>query len=452
MNHPGIHQEVTTSSPGKRGWPTLLVILLFAFAAFQEIYLHGRWRTNDILGWDIESYYHYLPAAFIQHDLRDLSYVEHVDSILHPDGSHSRFGIHRNKRTGHDVIKFPYGTALFELPLFLVTHAVVSVTGSYPADGYSLPYQLSVCASTVLFVCFGSWLLACFLRGYVRERDVFIAIVTIGFGTNLFFYSTLNAGMSHGYLFFLFSAILLLTQRWHAQQLAATAALLGVAMGLTLVVRPVDGLVAIVPLLWRSSGKDGQRNTISLMRSRPRQAILMLAGLLLVGLPQLLYWKWTTGELIHYSYGEEGFNFGTPHIIDGILSYRKGWLIYSPLVSLGLIGLLLMLCDRATRHLAVPVLVFLAIFIYLVFSWWQWWYGGGFGCRPLVSSLALLALPVAILSQWLFRRHWLLGVSLIVVISAGIKLNMEQQNQYRKTIIHWDSMNKERYWKAVDRL
>lgn len=428
-------------------WPGALVILFFVFAAAQEIHLHGQWRSNTVLSWDIGSYYHYLPAAFIHTDLRDLSYVAHTDSILHPDGSQSRFGINVDPTTGHDVIKFPCGTALFELPLFLVTHAYVALSGTYPADGYSLPYQLSVCASTVLFVSFGLWLLAAFLRRYVEEGYVVVALVVIAFGTNLFYYSTLAAGMSHGYLFFLFAAVLYLTDRWQRDPRATTVALLGLAIGLSVVVRPVDGLIFLVPLLWRSP-VNGEWSAIRLLRTHPRQTFLLGTCIIAACLPQLLYWKWTTGSFVHYSYPGEGFDFTQPHVVEGLMGYRKGWLIYSPLVILGLIGLASMFGDRSMRYLAIPVVSFLAVFTYIVFSWTQWWYGGSFGSRPMVSALALLALPVAYLARQLFSRHRVLGLLLVVVIAGGIKLNMFQQNQYRRGIIHWDSMTGEQYWEV----
>ncbi|MBK8498087.1 MAG: hypothetical protein IPL52_04540 [Flavobacteriales bacterium] len=427
-------------------WPSALVVLFFTYAAWQEIDKHGAWRNGRVFTWDIEGYYHYLPAAIIHRDLRDLGYVAALDSAIHTDDPHVRFGIHTAPATGHDLNKFPCGTAFFELPLFLVAHAYALRHAHYEANGYTLPYQVAVCASTVLFVSLGLWLLRAFLRKHASERDTTLALVAIAFGTNLFYYSTLAAGMSHGYLFFLFAAVLYLTDRWHRRPNARTAALLGLAIGWTLITRPVDGLVVLVPLLWHHKPNGHWRSSFALLRQRPGHAILAAVAIIIACLPQMLYWKHVTGDLIHYSYHDEGFDFLHPHIIDGLFSYKKGWLLYSPLVAFGLAGLALMLFDREARPHAWPVVVFLPVMCYVVFSWMQWWYGGSFGCRPLVSALALLALPLAYLSKRVFQWHWSLGMALVLLVAGGIKLNMFQQDQYRKAIIHWQDQTRDLYW------
>ncbi len=450
--HPGLlRMKETIARLMRSPWPSALVVCFFSFAALQEIDRHAGWKTGGAFGWDIEGYYHYLPAAFIRGDLQDLSYVAHIDSILHADGSQSRFGIHVHPGTRHDVIKFSCGTALFELPLFLVAHAYASLQDQYPADGYSLPYQLSIYLSTVLFVSLGLWTLRSFLRRHSTERDTVIAIATVAFGTNLFFYSTLNAGMSHGYVFFLFASVIDLSDRWHLRPQASIAALLGVTLGLTVLVRPVDGLVVLIPLLWKLLSNESGPSTYALVRKHPSHIALVVVLACIACTPQLLYWKHTTGEFIHYSYHGEGFDLVQPHIVDGLFSYRKGWLVYSPLVVIGLLGLGAMMLDRKTRWRALPIVIFLPVMAYVVFSWTQWWYGGSFGCRPLVPALALLALPIAHLARSLFAKHLVLGSGLVIIIALGIKLNMLQQNQYRLCIIHFDSMTKELYWEAVKR-
>ncbi len=433
----------------KRSVASSIVILFFGFSAVQEFQRHGRWQTNNVLEWDIEAYYHYLPAAIIHGDIRDLSYVYHVDSLLHPEG-HIGFGLHVHPLTGHHVIKYTMGTAVFELPLFLVAHSYALLSGSYPADGYSCPYQIAVALSSALFAMLGFWILGRFIRRRATERDTCVALIAIGFGTNLFFYSTFNAGMSHAYLFFLFAAVLLLTDNLFRDPRRSTACWLGLTIGLTVLVRPVDGLVVLIPLLWSARSAPGTLNALSIARRRPSLIITTLFVTALTMLPQLAYWFQTTGNALYYSYLEEGFDFTSPHIIDGLFSYRKGWFVYTPLAGAGVIGLLLMLFDRDQRRMAIPVVIFLAVFCFVVFSWTNWWYGGSFGCRPLVSALALLGLPIAHLSRSLFERHWTLWLAFVLVIAGGIKLNMYQQNQYRRGKIHWDSMTKEAYWKVLN--
>ena len=47
----------------------------------------------------------------------------------------------------------------------------------------------------------------------------------------------------------------------------------------------------------------------------------------------MLYWKHIMGTFFFYSYDQEGFFFGNSHVLDGLLSYRKGWFIYTPIMA-----------------------------------------------------------------------------------------------------------------------
>jgi hypothetical protein len=136
-----------------------------------------------------------------------------------------------------------------------------------------------------------------------------------------------------------------------------------------------------------------------------------------------------------------------------LFGFRKGWFIYSPLVFLGFIGLGMMLLDRRTRSSGIPVMAYFVPAIYVAFSWYQWWYGGGFGCRALLGSLPLLGLPLAHLTERAFAVGKACAAVLLVIVILGVRLNYFQTEQYLATIIHWDSMTWDRYWEVfgVDR-
>lgn len=430
-------------------WPSALVVLFFVLASLSEVHKFGAWKKGDLFSWDIEGYHHYLPALIIHGGVGNLAYVDSLDARIHEVQDHQRFGIHHIASTGKDLNKFTCGVALFNLPGFLIAHAYARCTAPLEADGYSRPYQVAVTLSTVFFAALGLLLLLGFLLRHVNARDATVALTIIAFGTNLFFYGTLNAGMSHAYVFFLFTWVLWLTDQWHREQRMVHAVLIGLAVGWSLLTRPTDGLIVVVPLLWRS-GAAGS-SSFALLRKHPMHLVWSLLAFLVICLPQLLYWKHVTGSYIHYSYHDENFDFAHPHILEGLFSYRKGWLLYHPLVAIGLVGLVLMLARRGTRAMAIPLAVYITLAIYVVFSWEQWWYGGSFGCRPLVPALALLALPMAEVSAALSRyRRWA-WIMLLIVVAGGIKLNMFQQDLYRKAVLHWSDTTKERYWDSFSR-
>ena len=57
---------------------------------------------------------------------------------------------------------------------------------------------------------------------------------------------------------------------------------------------------------------------------------------------QSVIYKLSTGYFWVYSYGEEGFNFGSPHFIDILFSYKKGLFLYTPIYLIALLGLYFM--------------------------------------------------------------------------------------------------------------
>ena len=78
--------------------------------------------------------------------------------------------------------------------------------------------------------------------------------------------------------------------------------------------------------------------------------------------------------------------------------------------------------------------------IFIVLSWYGWWYGGCFGLRAFIPALAIMAFPLAVLFDQAIKGKWL------VYTMAGffIFLNIFQSFQYQRQILHMDSMT----WRA----
>jgi hypothetical protein len=291
--------------------------------------------------------------------------------------------------------------------------------------------------STALAVIIGLFVLRAFLRRHASDGATAAALLVLGLGTNLYFYATVATGMSHPYLFLVTALLIHQLDRWRPER--RKALIIGALLGLAIITRPTEALLGIVVLLWPAVRSLSIAQRIHLLR----WAALPIA---LLALPQLLYWNATTGSWIVYSYGEEGFDFLQPHVLDGLFSAKKGWFVYSPLVMLGFLGLAFMVVERRSRTLALPIALYFSVAIYVVFSWHQWWYGGSFGCRALIGALPLLALPLAVLADRVYRMVFTFRLVLLATIFVGIELNYFQMEQYMATIIHWDAMTWDRYW------
>lgn len=235
--------------------------------------------------------------------------------------------------------------------------------------------------------------------------------------------------------------------RKRANRLLAAA---GFTAGLITLIRPVNILVVIIFIFWKTDNLQGIKKRFFWFISSPSQVAIMILFFLLPWIPQLLYWKEVTGEWLYYSYQDEGFFFLKPHILEGLFSFRKGLFIYTPLTLLMLSGMLLL--RRRLSDPAIALWIFTPLFVYTVFSWWCWWYGGSFGQRPFVESYAIYAIPLATLIEWALkqkRRVKTILLSLLLILSLH---GVFQTFQYYYGAIHWDSMTREAWTDSFGRI
>ena len=141
-------------------------------------------------------------------------------------------------------------------------------------------------------------------------------------------------------------------------------------------------------------------------------------------------------------YRGEHFDFAHPHLIDGLFSIRRGWLVYTPLVALMLAG-----TPKLRNYVpaALPaILLLLPLLLYITFSWGQWWYGWGFSTRPLVSCYPLLALPLAAVLASIRLNSSVRRVVHGFVVGC-IMLNLWQGWQYANNVLPGEGITVEIY-------
>ena len=117
----------------------LLIVCVIIFSA-------KDWRKDDkVITMDVVSYYAYLPATFIFHDIK-LEKRETFDNGLFwpeplPDGNR--------------VIKTSMGMSILYSPFFFISHGIAKLSGD-KAYGFSPIYKvgLLVCAVFYLFIGF----------------------------------------------------------------------------------------------------------------------------------------------------------------------------------------------------------------------------------------------------------------------------------------------------------
>ena len=160
-------------------------------------------------------------------------------------------------------------------------------------------------------------------------------------------------------------------------------------LAILLIVRPTNLMMLfIVPLLleWKSILKLVNPKTWFV---KYRWIYLAIASFILFSAP--LLWKIQTGKWLVYSYGEEGFNFLQPHLFDFLFSYEKGWLLWSPVISVMLI--LAGLYFYRTQKIRGYIFFISILGITYIFScWWIWTFGLAFGQRPMIDFYPIILL------------------------------------------------------------
>lgn len=218
--------------------------------------------------------------------------------------------------------------------------------------------------------------------------------------------------------------------------------LLGLAVGWATLTRPTDGLIVFIPILWGIGSLAAVKPRVDYLKQHSPYIGVAVAVASLFLLLQMSYWKYATGHWIVFSYQGEGFEFGNPHIIEGLFSFRKGWFLYTPIALLGFLGVPFLRAKKDINWFMLLFSVYFAATFYVVFSWKMWFYGGSFGCRALIQSLPMLALPLTALFQTLYdKSKWLLSGAVAVVL-ALVVLNIFQTWQYSWGILHWADMTK----------
>jgi len=83
--------------------------------------------------------------------------------------------------------------------------------------------------------------------------------------------------------------------------------------------------------------------------------------------------------------------------------------------------------------------------IYVLSSWWSWWFGGGYGNRAFIDFYGIMAIPLASIIMY-FSKQKLIRIPFFGVLLTLIWYNNFQISQYKTGALHYWSMTKEMYW------
>ncbi len=431
-----LHSLIKAKSPS--AWSALILICGIVF--FRFVY-----PPINIISWDVFGYYLYLPAVFIFHDLRlhDIAWVHQL--IEHYQTTSTLYQA-TALPSGGWVMKYSMGMAVLNAPAFFIAHLFSAISG-FKTDGFSLPYQYAWAISGLVYTAIGIVLLRKILLQYFNEKTSSFLLIVFVLATNYFQLTAFDGYLSHNYLFALYTSIVWFTIRWHQQPKWQYALGLGLSMGLAVLVRPSELVCILIPLLWGIHNIDTIRLKVQLIRSNAFQILLILFSAGIAGMPQLLYWKYATGHWLFYSYNNagEGFDFSQPYLKEVLFSFRKGWLVYTPVMLFAVAGFVSMF--KANRSLFYCIFIYFLTNLYIVSSWTCWWYAGGsYSQRALLSSYVLLAFPMGYFMKEVFSWNTLLRSLVFLIIGFMLILNLFQTWQWAHGILDRTRMTRQYYF------
>ena len=144
-----------------------------------------------------------------------------------------------------------------------------------------------------------------------------------------------------------------------------------------------------------------------------------IAGVFIGVLPQLLYWKYTTGSFV-YDVGSKWYFLNPWFRV--LFGFYSGWFIYTPIALIFIAGLWFMK-DQPFKK---SVIVFCLLNIWIIIAWSDWKYGVSYAGRALAQGSAIYALPLAS-----FLTKYFSGKKKYLILLAGVILILVNLYQIR---------------------
>ena len=397
----------------------LLAIAIFVVNLLSSLYVHcNDLDTFLLIKTDPLGYYQYLPSWFCDHELLPSRYVVILEN-------------------GQPLSIFSFGVAILQMPFFLMGHFFSGLLG-YESDGFSVPYAIAQFVSTSFYLALSCFLLGRYLLSKFTMTIVAISILAIYLGTNLYYYSCFDTGMSHTYNFFLFALLIFSWYKVSIEKQGKYFLLLGLLFGLQVLVKPYNllGVIWLIPF-----SKNRWEELWNILRDN---LVFVLGSIIIFFcflVSQMYYWNEVSGKWLLFSYGTkgEGFNWTSPELFRVLFSVQNGWLIYTPLMLFSLWGIVVAI--KNNKEEAIKIGIILLLIYYIISSWWAWWFGGAYGHRAFIEYYAFLIIPLAYFIQDILeRRNWL-KYSVLFLICVFAYANLRMSYLYWAYPGPWDGDN-----------
>lgn len=302
--------------------------------------------------------------------------------------------------TGLPGNPFSIGFPILQAP-FLYAGTLFDRFINGQSDGYSKTCVTFYFLGIIFYLCVG---MACLYRllkkigSYLdmpavkNEWNSFITVFILWPSTGLAYYTF--SPMSHVTSFAAICAFLLIW--WLNRDNVSNIGWLGVGSfaGLAVLCGWQNIIFVIVPVIYELFNfnltlRASSKNRGLWLSSRSLGFVFFLLMLL----PQLLQWKHIYGSYFLVPQGSDFLQFPPKYIVNVLFSTRHGFLIWTPIVLVGIAGLIYGIKRKSAIY--TPLALSLVLQIIIVGSVSLWYGPDSFGMRRLISSLPIIAIGIA---------------------------------------------------------
>ena len=172
---------------------------------------------------------------------------------------------------------------------------------SYPADGFSKPYQIAVLLQSILIVFLSLFFLRKRALSYFNDQLSTLLILLLCVGTNYLQIVAASISSPHVYLFGFYAALLYLANQWQKKFQLNYSVLIGLFSAIMILSRPNELLFLLVPVFWLGGQFKTYQQKVLFFWNNKKHVFAVGIPMVLFGMVQPLYWHYTTGEWIFNS-------------------------------------------------------------------------------------------------------------------------------------------------------
>jgi predicted esterase len=367
-------------------------------------------------------YYAWLRSLLIDHDWNfENEFDEHAvsDDYVPPPIYCTEVGRRANQ--------WSVGPACVWASTIIPSHLLLKAWGGqWEANGYSLPYQFLVGATSLFLTWAGLLFLYGICLRFARPGRAALAAAILTLGSTIIYYGAVEVSMAHGLGTTALAALVWYWQRSYGSIQPGRWFTVGVLVGIAALMRWQLATFAVLPageaLLEVRRGGGVNRKIVAGLA-------LAAIGSLVAFLPQMIAWHCVYGHWLTVPVRPVTRHWLHPSLWDILLSQDRSLFYWTPITFIACVGAVAL----ALRHLRGPAMVLLAAFIVQVYVLASLWgrgeylpetgnYAGVFlsrsyGMRHLTESLVVLAPGLA----WLLER--LSGWRFHLLTAVGIGLS-----------------------------